>query len=288
MRDLLDIVKKMKDIELNENESLIKDFILAFEENSESIIGILEKENSIFNANYQYSKMLKLFDKIKHYKYDELKKYISIGRVVCVSNGDCYFVLELILKALLTKTKIVFATEQYMLSVNTYIVELLKKVLEHNNISSDAVAIYGMKSYKDVIRVADNIDCIVINKDYDAYKVIEELTNIKVIYSDYGNINVYCDSKDFDAKIKEICLDAKKESKAIFLSESNDIEKYLEDMNNNFVFHSVVVLTKNLEQCKYFFKNIKAENVYINVNPFEYIDVEFSEFNLLYQKKIVI
>lgn len=281
---MINLTNKMKKIEFN--EMLIKDFIELFECNSKTIIDILAKENSIFDANYKYDNMLKIVNKLKDYPYDNIKKYFSIGTVACITNGDVYFVLELILKAFLTKTKIVFAMESYMFSINTYLVQLAQKVLEKYNIPREAISIYRMVSYKDVAKVADNIDCIVVNKDYDLYKTIEELTNIKVIYSDYGNINVYSESEDFEGQIKMVNEDAQKEDKDIFVTKTDDIQKYLENMSNNFVFYSVVVYTKNLEKCKYFFKNIKAENVYINKNPFEDVDVGFSEYEFLFKKKI--
>ena len=70
-------------------------------------------------------------------------------------------------------------------------------------------------------------------------------------------------------------------------SVKDEEQDYLDNMSNNFVFHSVVVYTKRIEKCTYFFKNIKAKNVYINKSPFENIDIDFSEFEFLYQKKIV-
>jgi len=279
------LINKMKKIEFN--EMLINDFIELFNSNNKAITNILLEENSIFNANYKYDYMLKVVNRLKDYEYDNIKKYFSIGTVACITNGDTYFVLELILKSLLKKTKIIFATESYMFSINTYLVKLAQKVLENHGISKEAISIHRIKSYKDVIEEMDNLDCIVVNKDYDLYKTIEELTNIKVVYSDYGNINVYSESEDFKSQIEIICEKAQKEDKDIFLIETKDIQKHLDSMNNNSIFYSVVIYTKNLEKCKYFFKNIKAENVYINKDPFEYIDVNFSEFEFLYKKKIV-
>ena len=100
-----------------------------------------------------------------------------------------------------------------MLSINTYLVKLAQKVLEKQNILKDAISIYKIKSYKDVVKAMDNLDCIVVNKDYELYKIVEELTNIKVVYSDYGNINIYSESEDFKDQIQIICEDAQKEDK---------------------------------------------------------------------------
>lgn len=287
MRDIIEITNTMRKLEFNKNEILIKEFRDVFEDNRQTVIEILSKDNSKFNANYQYNKMIKIFDKIKNYEFNNIEKYLSIGVAACVTNGDTYFVLELLLKALMTKTKIIFCTDSYMLSINSYLIELIQAVLVRNNIPAEVISIYSMRSYKDAVKAVDNIDCIVVNKDYDMYKNIEELTNIKVIYSDYGNVNVYVESDDFNEQIDRLCEDAKKENIDVFLTRTEDIQNYLENMSNNFVFHSVVVYTKRIEKCTYFFKNIKARNVYINRNPFENVDIDFSEFEFLYQKNIV-
>jgi len=287
MENLSQITKKLKNININENKNILNEFEYLFIKNASNIKEILKKENDLLGANYQYDKLLKSFETLKNYEFDKLKGYSSIGRIACLTNGDVYFVLELIIKAILTKSKIVFATESYMLNTNTYLIELAQNALEKYNVSAYAVSICNVSDYKEIVRCVENIDCIIVNKNFDLYKQMHELTDIKIIYSDYGNINVYSESEDFNDEIKILCDSAKREDKDVFLAKTQDIQSYIDNMSNNFVFYSVVIYTKNLEKCAYFLKNIKAENVYINKNPFEFNDAEFPEFEILFKKKII-
>jgi len=288
METLKTVIEKLKNINIKNNNEVLNEFNYLFERNSNKIKEILSKENDFFDANYEYNKLAKSFASVKEYDYEKLKKYSSIGRCVVITNGDTYFILELIIKAILTKTKISFITENYMFNTNLFLVELAQKALSKYYIDGDAITLFNLRNYKEIYDFIDNIDCIVVNKNYDLYKEIQDLFNIKVVYSDYGNINIYSDSDEFDDDIEIVYEAAKKEDKDIYVSKTDDIQKYLDNMNNNFVFYSVVIFTKDIEKCSYFLKNIKAENVYINKNPFEINDVEFPEYEFLYKKKIMI
>jgi len=288
MDNFINTVEKIKNVNINNNINILTEFRLLLEKNASTIKEIISKENNFLKTNYEYNKIFHSFDNIKNYDFEQIKKYSSIGRIVCITNGDIYFILELIIKSILTKSKIVFVTDSYMINTNKYLVGLAQKALEKYDVPNFAISLFDLRNYKEVLNVANNIDCIVINKDYDLYKEIQYATDVKVIYSDYGNINIYSDSDEFDIEIKKVYDEAKKEEKDVFLSKTDDIQKYINKMNNNFVFYSVVIYTKDIEKCTYFLKNIKAENVYINQNPFEINDIEFSEFQFLYKKKIKI
>lgn len=287
MENLFDITKKLKDINIKENKAILDEFRYQIQKNENIIKEILTKENKALESNYQYDKIFEIIDRVKDYQFDKLNKYSSIGRVVCFSNGDTYFLVELMIKAILTKTKVVFVTESYMLNTNTYLISIIQKVLEKYNVLGYAVSLYNTQNYKEITKAVENIDCIVVNKNWDLYKQLQQLTDVKIIYSDYGNINVYAESDDFENEIKKLCEDASKEDKDVFLFKTDNIQAYIDNMDNNFLFYSVVIYTKDLENCTYFFRNIKAENVYINKNPFETNDVEFSEFEFLFKKNII-
>lgn len=287
MEKLLNILENIRCVNIVQNEAILYDFNELFNQNSENIKHILEKENDAMKANYSYYKLKSKFDLIKDYEFDELKKYSGIGTIVCVTNGDPYLVLELMIKVILTKNKIVFLSDSYMNSINIFLVELMKKVLEKYQVSQDVVSIMYLRNYKMVSKVIDKIDCIIVNKEYEIYKEIQEICNIKTIYLDYGNINIYSEGEEFDAQIKEVCTRATKENKQVYLAKTDDIQEHLDNMNNNVLYHAIVIYTKNAEKCTYFLKNIKAENIYINTNPFNYNESIISEYEFVYKKKVV-
>ena len=98
MENLMNITQKLKNVNIIENKSVLTEFEYLFNKNANTIKDILSKENNLLKTNYQYNKLLKSFENIKEYDFDKLKGYTSIGRAVCISNGDTYFLLELFLQ----------------------------------------------------------------------------------------------------------------------------------------------------------------------------------------------
>lgn len=287
MDKLLSILEKNRKVSIPSPEGILIAFYENFKLNRDNIKSILISENELMNANYDYDKLLNKFKLLKDYGYEKNKNYSSIGTILCLTNGDPYFVLELIIKAILTRNKIVFANDVYMNNINSFLVELAKSALKEFKVDPNIIFVTNLRNYKNIAKLVNKIDCIVVNKNYGLYKELQELCDIKTIYLDYGNINVYSDSEEFEENIKELRELARKENKEVFIARTEDIQKYLEGMNNNFLFHSVVVYTKNAEKCAYFLKNIKAENIYINTNPFDNLESIISEYEFLYKKKIV-
>ncbi len=287
MSNLKNISDEIYNVNISDSRLILSDFTAKIKNNAVILKDILKKENEYLNATYDYNKIIETLGKLEDYEYVKLAEYSSIGTIFCITDGDVYFLLDMLVKAILSKSKLIIAADRYMWETNKYLVETIKGALNRNGVTSSAVSIIDFDEYKN-IGECKFIDCVVVNKDFELYKQLEEKYDIKIIYSDYGNVNIYMESDEFINMEEELVTNLRKVNKEIYLTKLDDIEKYVKNLGSTFVFNTVFVFTKDIDKCKFFLKNIKAENIFVNKTSLETNTVNISEFEFMYKKRIII
>lgn len=291
IEEIVDLYKSIdkEKIYQGHNIDILKEFKSTIKKNEKTLKEVLHNDNKEWGYIYSIEKLLEVLDKdISNEKISNKEELVvSIGSVFVISNGDPYITIDLIKKALISNSAIVFVNGYEMYSINETIINLAGKILQKYNLDRKLIHIIDLPNYKDLTDYIEYIDCIIAVKDYDIYTYFSNETSCKVIYSDYGNLNIYTDCDDFEDDIKYIIDDARLENKDAYIYKIDSIKDFFKYETNNFVFNTVAIYTKNADECVEFFKKIKSRNVYINLNPLKYTDIDVDVNEFLYTKKVI-
>lgn len=254
---------------------------------------MFQKLNNEINATQDvYRKVISMNQNENNYL--EGKQTDNLGTICLVYAGNTYYLLELVIKAILTHNSIIITSESdYMKATNELIVILIQRILEAYNIDKNVVQILytsrieellsnstsinkvfaiGNKSFQDRIRKESKVE--VISKGYNYFDLyIEDLTNlsfIKKIVKEEENIDIYVKSGlkvPFEDYI-----------------EVEDIDEAIGQINFNTSGYSSSIFTDNNQNASMFLRGIKTDNVSVNSSPLieENIDIDI---NLLLSRK---
>ncbi len=271
------------------NLNVLKQFIANVKKSKKQLQEVLDKDNKKWGYIYSIEKLFEVLEKdISNEKISNKEELVvSIGNIFVISNGDPYITIDLIKKALISNSAIVFVNGYEMYNINETIINIAKDILKQYNLAKEIIHIIDLPNYKDLADYTNYIDCVIAVKDYDIYTYFSNETSCKVIYSDYGNLNIYTDCEDFDDDINYVINDAKLENKDAYIYKIDSIKDFFKYETNNFVFNTVAIYTKNADECVEFFKKIKSRNVYINLNPLKYTDIDVDVNEFIYTKKVI-
>ena len=240
----------------------------------------------------EFDKIISILESMKEKEYLPLftkeKIVDGLGKIGLVSNGNPYLIFEFILSCLYTNNKVRVVLTDKMLASNRVLIECIIKVLKKEKCDEDTVSFIEVVSKDKVIGIQDEFDVLYYFGNKEEYLNYTKRLHIDSIFENFGEMYVYVDSKDF----KEFLLEIDKfayinEIKVNYYTESLEIvEKQVNNRNN--INKISVIFTKNIEKAYEFIKLIKTENVYININPCEYVSFSTKLNNLVYSKKIII
>jgi hypothetical protein len=123
--------------------------------------------------------------------------------------------------------------------------------------------------------------------DKREYQPVKKKISIASIYSGYGNVDVFIESKEFKELLLNMNKYANENNININVYDNTSMEETLEFINKYDITDCFVVLSKNTDMIYRFISEIKAKNIYINRSPFEDYKLEISEKDLIYNKKIM-
>ena len=240
----------------------------------------------------EFDKIISILESMKEKEYLPLftkeKIVDGLGKIGLVSNGNPYLIFEFILSCLYTNNKVRVVLTDKMLASNRVLIECIIKVLKKEKCDDDTVSFIELISKDKVIGIQDEFDVLYYFGNKEEYLNYTKRLHIDSIFENFGEMYVYVDSKDF----KEFLLEIDKfayinEIKVNYYTESlESVKKQVNNRNN--INKISVIFTKNIEKAYEFIKLIKTENVYININPCEYISFSTKLNNLVYSKKIII
>ena len=240
----------------------------------------------------EFDKIISILESMKEKEYLPLftkeKIVDGLGKIGLVSNGNPYLIFEFILSCLYTNNKVRVVLTDKMLASNRVLIECIIKVLKKEKCDDDTVSFIELISKDKVIGIQDEFDVLYYFGNKEEYLNYTKRLHIDSIFENFGEMYVYVDSKDF----KEFLLEIDKfayinEIKVNYYTESlESVKKQVNNRNN--INKISVIFTKNIEKAYEFIKLLKTENVYININPCEYISFSTKLNNLVYSKKIII
>lgn len=261
-----------------------------FYHNIINIKDALDKDKKITGYEFSEDIMIKVIQenvrKQSFFKKEE--ELISpIGNLVILSNGDPYITIEMCIKSLITNNHILFLYDLEMIQTNKLIIDVFKTYLKEKSEDENMLNMDVISNFKDVVKLKDMVDCYIIIGDYDKYEYIKNNVGSKVIYSDYTNVNIYTDTGYFEDEIKKITIQANKRNCLVYLYKMKSIKDLLETENNNFIFHTTAIYTKNPKEAYEFLDKIKSKYIYVNKTPLEFNELDIELEDLIYKKKII-
>lgn len=270
------------------NLLILSKFIDKLKNNKNILSKILEDENTYWDNEYTIEVFYKNLKKYSDFKEEKNQKF-GIGNIIAIPTGNPYLHLELIINAIIANCKIMIIANPNMFQFNLFVTQVIRSILEEENLDKNLISYVNILDYKTKILENQNvIDCIILNQDYDEYNYFVKNIVSKVIYLDYGNINIYSDSNDFKEKIDDIVNKTYKIDMQVYDYNIDNLDIFIEKNNNNFIFNTAIIFSKDIKKCMRLYEILKARNIFINTFDINKIDIGLDINDLLFDKKIII
>lgn len=294
LQKLCEIMDKFKEPYIlnkydKKNNIIIKRFISELKERKQMLEELLNKENEKFNTKFDIGLILEaILNKYNDFKQENNKKF-GIGNIVAITNGDLYLQIDLIIKAILSNNRMLFINSPVLSNFNLYIVSIIQEILKDENLDENLISIVYPLEYKEVlVENQKNIDCIIVNKEYEEYSYFRKNVDLKVMYLDYGNINVYTDSDNFDSQIEKVVEEASNKEMDVYRYDIENIDEFFQKENNNFIFNTAVIFSDDIKKCMRLYEAIKAKNIFINEFDANKIEIGLDLSQIQFEKNLII
>lgn len=188
----------------------------------------------------------------------------EIEKIVVNYYGNPYLTVSICIQAILNHKVLLLENSDYMLGVNTIVIDIINEVLKENKIQNLIYKVMRISS-QDIEKVKEaGIRVVIIGARNNLYKYKKDF---KYKFFSYNNYNIYCENEELEelkTQIYKFAYENLYEMEVLYeKTPQNAISAMNKDIDN-----ISVVLTKNAESKEQYKKEIKTERVYINTNPF--------------------
>ena len=183
----------------------------------------------------------------------------QIEKIVVSYYGNPYVTLILCIQAIIYQKQLLLETGEFMLSTNTFIVNMVNQILKENHLPKLLIHCIEILDKKAIITT--NIKTIIIGATQSKAEYLG-----KYIYIPYNNYIIYC----VDEELEDLCRSIYEYSSNNFFEAEVLFEEDIEEAIGIINLHQdciAVILTKDINLQKLFRERIKNK-LYINENPF--------------------
>lgn len=210
----------------------------------------------------------------------------GIGRICLICNQNPYLIFNAILSCIYTNNKIEVILENKMLASNKVLIESLQKSLKKAKVDEDTLTYIELTNKDDVISYQDKYDLIYYLGNKSSYIDFIKRIHIDTKFQNFGEVDLYTDSKEFKEVIVEI-------DKWAYLNEikiniyNSDIDETIKEINKlNNTNGISIIFSKDIDKISKFIKNVKSERVYVNTDFIKDYKFETNLNNLVYKKVV--
>ena len=276
--------KKEKTIEVL---NTIKKGLISDKRTIEKAIGLDEKE---WEYKVDFNKLLEEIETIKSEEYlpvfSKEKIVDGIGKIALISNQNPYLIFNFILSSVYTNNKVEVILENKMLATNKIIIESICKALKDLKIDEDTVSYIILDNKEGIVAKQDNYDLIYYFGKKEEYFSFIKRIHIDTKFDNFGEIDLCFDAKEWKEKLVEI-------EKWAYLNEikinyyHDDLESAIKVMNEfNNINKMTIVFSKNIDTITRLVKEVKSEEIYININSTDFYKPKTNLNHLVYTKII--
>lgn len=259
--------KKIIDFKFNVQEynKLLNSIINSIKENKSSIEQINKIDLKHYNKEVNIEKLIKI---IEQYRNDEIKNDESLKRYVIEYNGNIYLTIQICIWAILNKIQIVLDINNFLVGLNTIIVEIIKKEIKKYGINN-LIELYQLVDYEVIIENKEKINKIICIDEKEMYETLKESDIEKVEFLKYNSIDLYCDDDDLVELRDMICDFAN--SNNIKLEVYDDYNKsQVVDIISKYGEGAIVALLSTDKKLQdEFIEKIENRRIFINKIPFD-------------------
>ena len=222
---------------------------------------ILESANRIdVQVSKKKIKLETLIEIVDNYKEAYFKNLDKV--FIVYYKGDPYLTINLFIQALMSRSKIIFAYDEFMLSTNEILFTIFSKILKEYKI--DNLINKCQYSKAKIFEIKDLLDAEIIGiGDTTMYQVLNEEGKF---YS-YYNIMLYCDNEMLVPIKDAIYVYSNENNYELEIVYEDNIEDAINYMNIVETTNIVVLLSNNKNTIKKFKEKINKK-LFINENPF--------------------
>lgn len=294
MEELSTRLKKISDTttyiyKSNIVKEILEEFKKQFQKRNgfEKAVQIDRRHHGVY---IKYSKILEIIDEelnddMNYLKYTSENIIDGFGNIAVIYDGNPYVTLRLALKALKTHNNVVFFVPKY-LAINTKILETLNILSQKLNYAkrifsveyniSEGTICYNQNFFNELIFVGEK-------RKYQNFK---KKLSIPSIYSGYGYVDVFIDSKKFKNEILDMddyAVDNYIHINYFYESDYESVSKFL---NKFELTETFTLFSEDSETIYKYINGIKAKDIFINKSPFENYKLQIKEKDLIYEKRI--
>ncbi len=252
-----EFIKKLSEYDSEKASKILSKFRENLNENKE----ILEKANGIdIEVTKKKIKIETLCEIIDEYKKAEFKNLDKT--FIAIYKGDPYITINLFIQALLNRSKVVFAQDEFMISINEILFTIFENTLKEFKIDN---LIKRCKYDKNEIcktRELLNAELVCIG-DTLMYQILEEEGK----FYPYYNIMMYCDSEILEPIKEAIWIYSNENDYELEIVYDDNIDNVINYINMVETSNIVVALSNNKNTIAKFKEKINKK-LFINENPF--------------------
>lgn len=289
-----------------DGRKVVKNIFELLEENKEDI----DKANKIDVKNHNgfklnFSMLQKLNNKIKDIEdayrnvvymnqnennYLQGKQTDKLGTICLVYDGNTYYLLEFVLKGIITHNSIIITSESdYMKATNELIIILIKRILEAYGIDKNLVQIIYTSRIEELLSNSTSINKVFAIGNKSLQDKIKKVSKVEVICKGYNNFDIYIEDLTNITLIQKII----NENENIDIYVRNDLsvpfenyigvedfEEAIGQINFNTSGYSSSIFTNNYQNASIFLREIKTDNISVNSSPLVegIIDIDINLF----------
>lgn len=256
----------MKKLEYSEkiseyDKQKVECFFDKFKDNLKKNKEYLEQANKIdievTKKKIKIETLIEIIDKYKEIEFKNLEKIFII-----YYKGDPYITINLFMQALLNRSKIVLAQDEFMISTNEILFTIFNKTLEELNIKN-LIKRCQYDSNK-IIKIKEALNAEVIGiGDTLMYQMLDEEGK----FYPYYNIMMYCDNDILEPIKEAICIYSNENHYELELVYEENIDMVIKYMNMVETTNIIVLLSSNKMTIEKFKTSIDKK-LFINENPF--------------------
>lgn len=294
-----DIVKNILNIIKEDKDDIEKANSIDVENNNGFRIDfdVIDKITiQMSNLEDSYRKVINMGKRDDNYLVG--KQTDHIGTVCVVYDGNTYYFIETILKAILTHNSIILASNtNYMQTTNELILLLIRRILEAYKIDKNLIQILYTNEFEELLSNSVSIGKVIVIGNKSFQERIKQISKIEVCTKGYNNFDMYIEDDSnisfINAIVKQgenIDIYVKKGINVPFedFTEVQDIDEAISMINFNTAGYSSSIFTDNGQNASKFLREVKAQNISVNTSPLikDTVDIDIGEFltvkNMLY------
>lgn len=245
---------------------MIKNIIELIKDNSQVYNKLIKIDNDISRVEINLNKLIEVIDDYKDFEIKNIPK----RKIIVNHYGNPYITAKLCLEAICNNTDLIIGINDLCYSVNKAIVKTINDVAKDYKIDIKLELMNEL-----VLDGYSNIYKVVCLGDSNTYMDFRKNNNFRVEYVPLYDINIYYDSYDFEELANSIGDYAIQNFGEIEVyDESQDFDDVIQCINDDFEKYCSVILSKDKDKQNRFKNEINSKIICINENPFRKFKLE--------------